>query len=229
MFTALSYAAGEQQQGLPLTRLSPSAAPHGEPAAPAASQKPENRRHRRAPLPLAVRYLAANGEEGEGRLTNVSAGGARIAGASAAAVGDVLILYVEKLGRFDACVVRREEDGFAVRFSHKAARAKRLCDTLTFLVNSAGDGIEKRGARRFPQDEPARMVLPDGSIIDCRILDISTTGASVGVKPRPGVGTHLRVGRMQARVVRHHEDGIGVVFAQAEPEGSACSEAERTG
>ncbi|MBB4659031.1 PilZ domain-containing protein [Parvularcula dongshanensis] len=183
------------------------------PAPEMASEPAEHRRHRRTLLGVKARFMLPDGQEGEGRIVNVSAGGARIEARTVTAVGDTIVLYGEKLGRLTGEVVRTDRFGFALRFTHKAPRAKRLADTLTWLVNMPASGADKRRARRYPQDKPARMVLPCGRVIGCRILDISTTGASVGTEERPPKGSRVVIGRMVAEVVRHHEEGVGVIFA----------------
>lgn len=191
-------------------------------AAVAAGTAPDMRRHRRVPVSLDTRYLTPDGAEAAGVVTDVSAGGARLSAKAGAAIGDRVVAYVGRLGRVEGEVVRRDAAGFALRFTHKPARAKRLADALTFIVNQPPER-DRRRARRYPQDKTAKMVLADGTVLSCRILDISTTGASIGTQTRPPIGTELSVGVMRARIVRHHEDGVGVIFAtpRAEaPEGT---------
>ena len=47
---------------------------------------------------------------------------------------------------------------------------------------------------------------------DFRVLDVSISGASVETAHRPPVGSLIQVGKLRARVVRHHDVGIGVEF-----------------
>ena len=172
----------------------------------------ERRRFRRIETPLDVRLLH-DGTEARGRLLDVSAGGARIACAHVPPARARLVLYADRLGRLEAEVVRALEGGFAVRFTHRLGRAKRLADALTWVLNRPPER-DRRRARRYPQDEPARLARADGRVAACRILDISTTGASVGLADhlRPPIGEAIVLGVMNARVVRHHREGIGVLF-----------------
>ena len=174
----------------------------------------ERRRFRRVETPLGLRFLHAQ-TESKGRLVDVSAGGARIACAYVPPTGAAVVLYAERLGRLEGVVVRHVTGGFAVRFTHRLGRAKRLADALTWVLNRPPER-DRRRARRYPQDEPARLARADGSVAACRILDISTTGASVCVPDhlRPPIGEAIVLGVMRARVVRHHHDGIGVLFDQ---------------
>jgi hypothetical protein len=44
------------------------------------------------------------------------------------------------------------------------------------------------------------------------VLDVSISGASVGTEVRPPVGSEVVLGRLRARVVRHHSEGLGLEF-----------------
>ena len=184
----------------------------------------ERRRFRRVETPLDLRFVH-DGAETAGRLLDVSPGGARIGSEDAPPKGTRIAIYAERIGRLEAEVVRVTEGGFAVRFTHRLGRAKRLADALTWVLNRPPER-DRRRARRYPQDEPARLCRADGSVLACRILDISTTGASVRVpdQHRPPVGERIVLGVMRARVVRHHHDGIGVLFA--EPGAGAPADAD---
>ena len=46
----------------------------------------------------------------------------------------------------------------------------------------------------------------------CEILDISLQGMSLQTQSRPPVGEIVKLGVTSGRVVRHHDDGIGVQF-----------------
>ena len=43
------------------------------------------------------------------------------------------------------------------------------------------------------------------------------TGTHVQVRPRPDIGTHVTVGRMLGRVVRHTYEGVGIEFLNTIP------------
>ena len=44
------------------------------------------------------------------------------------------------------------------------------------------------------------------------MLDVSISGASIATPARPEIGTEVILGKLRARVVRHHADGFGVRF-----------------
>lgn len=174
----------------------------------------ERRRHRRLALDLSARVVLA-GREVAARMTGASAGGAEIVAPLAPQLGETVVAYVDRVGRLEGRVLRVTRDGFVLSFSRRASRAKRLADTLTWVVNM-GPERDRRGARRYDKDEAATLVRAAGDAVACRILDISTTGASVAIDAhsRPAIGETIVVGKMSGQVVRHHESGIGIAFAQ---------------
>ena len=49
-----------------------------------------------------------------------------------------------------------------------------------------------------------------------RIIDLSLSGAALAAESRPTVGSAVTLGRVQARVVRHLEEGFAVEFVHAQ-------------
>jgi hypothetical protein len=45
-----------------------------------------------------------------------------------------------------------------------------------------------------------------------RVLDVSISGASVETEARPAIGAEVVLGKLRARVVRHHVVGLGLEF-----------------
>ncbi|MGG2383128.1 PilZ domain-containing protein, partial [Salmonella enterica] len=58
----------------------------------------------------------------------------------------------------------------------------------------------------------AILHVGDDTPLTCRLLDISISGASVATTLRPLLGTEVMLGKLRARVVRHHPQGFGVQF-----------------
>jgi hypothetical protein len=183
-----------------------------------AAVEADRRMHQRVTVPLKVKYLLPDQSEHPARVLNISVNGALLRAHPGASVDDKVVLYIEKLGRFEAVVTRIEDAGFAVHFNSKRKRQKRTADALIWLMNGAEKSMNKRRAKRIKQDKPAVAILPDGTEQNCRILDISITGASVAIDPRPPVDDIIMMGRTKARIVRHHEEGVGVEFLNTNTE-----------
>lgn len=176
----------------------------------------ERRLHLRVKLPLKARFLTDSGTEWSGVVTNISAGGALIRAKFPPGFGQSVVLYIDQVGRVEGKVVRSDKDCFAVSYRKKRAKHAKLADQLTSAVNyRRRGGTDHRSGPRMKHDTPATVYLEDGRVIQCAILDISLTGASIEISPRPPLGMHLILGRMTAKVVRRHEKGVGVVFTGA--------------
>lgn len=177
----------------------------------------ERRRHQRVSLRLPARFLTGDRENGC-RSENISAGGALFHVGDAdegpiAAVGARVIVYVEELGRFEGTVVRADPGSFALKFQATPHKLAKTADNLTWLLNrGVFAGLDERRHARKECDAPAAAQLADGSQASCRVLDISLSGASLAISPRPEVGAELEIGGQRARVVRHHPGGVGVEF-----------------
>ena len=60
-----------------------------------------------------------------------------------------------------------------------------------------------------------QIVLSNGEVHPCRVLDLSLSGAALELEARPAVGERVRVGRTEGRVVRHTDEGIAVELGVA--------------
>jgi hypothetical protein len=60
------------------------------------------------------------------------------------------------------------------------------------------------------------LILPNGTNIACRVIDISASGAAVAVPPAqlPPVGAAVTIGKTSGRVVRHIDDGFAIEFTR---------------
>lgn len=181
----------------------------------AADDGVDRRKFGRVKLPLKARFLDEHQTEQTCTVLNISAGGALMRAKNPPAFGNSVILYIDQLGRFVGKVTRAEKDLFAVSYERRRVKSAQTADDLTQLINRGARVHERRNAPRIRQDSPARIIFEDGKIADCAILDISLTGASIAISPRPPLGARLIVGRMTAKVVRRHEQGVGVVFLGA--------------
>lgn len=172
----------------------------------------DRRTYRRIRLPLDARFLLNDEREFPAKLRTISAGEAVIECEAPVKRGDKVILYIDHIGRMEGIVKATASKAIRVYFDVRRSRRARMADTLIRLVNRGTHDFERRRAIRIRQNRAAKAELEDGSTVDCRILDISVTGASVAIDPRPDIGRVMVIGKMRGRVVRHHETGIGLEF-----------------
>ena len=182
---------------------------------PVTEDPSERRKHRRVDTPLKARFLSVDGSERPCLVVNISAGGALLRAKQPPKFGESIVVYIDDLGRFESTVVRSRDKSFAITFNKKRAKRAKTADNLTKVLNREGVADDRRGAPRIRHDSPATVILEDGIEQNCAILDVSLTGASIEINPRPPLGARLILGRMTAKVVRRHEKGVGVVFTGA--------------
>lgn len=60
-----------------------------------------------------------------------------------------------------------------------------------------------------------QITLGNGQIFDCKVVNLSLSGAALQLDVQPAIGERVRVGRTEGRVVRHTKDGIAVEFTRA--------------
>lgn len=181
------------------------------PASPAASED-ERRRFRRVDLAIKARVLKENGEEEPCLVVNISAGGALLKAVNPPGAGEHVVIYIDDVGRHEGQVIRSAKHFFAVDYRGRRAKTKRTADDLTQTLNNRQMKLDRRTAPRIKHDQQTVLTMENGETIACEILDISLTGASIAIDPRPDLGVKVTVGRMVGKVVRRHEKGVGVVF-----------------
>lgn len=174
----------------------------------------ERRRHKRFSLALLGRFMRADKEEFPCTLRDISVGGIAIASTAGVAVGERIVAYFDELGGLEGSVARLFDGGFAVRLSVSQHKREKLAAQIMWLVNrhELGGAAERRHERVAISERSSTLRLADGAATPCRIIDVSLSGASLGTDARPPVGEEITLGRLRARVMRHHDQGIGVQF-----------------
>lgn len=165
--------------------------------------KPDRRRHYRVSLKLNGRFLH-EGSDHTFLTQNISCGGASIESMAIPSVGTRVVCYFDDLGRVSGEVIRQTETGFAISFQTPQHKKDKLADRLVWLLNyKKYDLADERSAPRKAAGGPALISRANGTKLQCRVIDISLTGAAFEFDgPVPVVGEHVRVGTLQGEVVR---------------------------
>ena len=178
----------------------------------------ERRRHQRVRVDVLGRMLLENRQEYPCRILNMSPGGAAVMADAPGKVGERIIAYVDHLGRLEGRITREFEGGFAMSISATPRKRDKLAAQLTWLANRQILNLpeDRRHGRFTPRNPMARLILPNGTNIACRIIDISQSGAAIALPPAqvPPIGAAVAIGRTPGRVVRHIEDGFAVEFTR---------------
>ena len=177
---------------------------------------PDRRRHRRVPVSVFGRFMREDKQEYPCQVVNMSAGGMAMIAPVACEDGERIVAYLDNLGRIEGVVVRSFEGGFAVRILASLYKRERIANLLTWLINqkSLGLGEERKHERIVPRINASKLIMPNGDVHNCRVIDVSLSGASVACTIKPPLGTMVILGRMRGRVVRHHEQGMALQFVE---------------
>ena len=180
----------------------------------------ERRQFQRVRLNLPGRYMLADGQELDCQVTNMSPGGMALIASMSGPAGGRVIAYIDHIGRIEGAIARRFPSGFALAITSTEHKREKLAAQLTWLANRHLLPEQRRHQRIAPRDPLARIILPDGFYIDCRIIDISQSGAGVASDQRPEVGALVTIGKTRARVARHIEEGFAVEFIRLQHQDS---------
>lgn len=175
--------------------------------------KPDRRQHKRVPLRLDGRFMVDESDHSLVTL-DVSCGGASITAQVKPPEGTKVVCYFDDLGRVVTHVVRHQEKGFAVAFDVGTHKRAKLADRLVWLVNHKKYGLsEERAAPRKPAHAPALVTRANGTKLQCRVIDISLTGAAFEAKgPAPIIGEIVRAGSIRGEVVRSMNAEFAIRF-----------------
>jgi hypothetical protein len=178
----------------------------------------ERRRHQRVKVNLLGRYMLSDRREFPCQVINMSPGGIAMAAPVLGFPGERVIAYVDHLGRLEGKIARMIDNGFAMSISATPRKRDKLASQLTWLANRQILNLpeDRRHGRFTPKNPMARLILPNGNNVGCRLIDLSASGAAISINPdlRPAVGAIVTVGKAQGRVVRHIEDGFAIEFTR---------------
>ncbi len=164
------------------------------------------------------RYMLADRREFPCQILEMSPGDALVIAPVAGRIGERVIAYVDHIGRIEGSIILQMDGGFIMDISASARKRDRMAAQLTWLANKDLLNLpeDRRHERVVPDIRHSTVVLDDGRRYNCKIIDISLSGAAVELDVRPAMGTPITLGRMRARVVRHFQNGVAVEFASAQ-------------
>jgi hypothetical protein len=178
----------------------------------------ERRRHQRVKVNLLGRYMLADRREFPCQVVNMSPGGIALVAPVSGDPGERVIAYVDHLGRLEGKIARLLDTGFAMTVEATLRKRDKLAAQLTWLANRNILNLpeDRRHGRFIPRKSSARLILPNGNNVTCRVIDLSESGTAISISSelRPVVGAMVTIGNATGRVVRHIEDGFAVEFTR---------------
>ena len=178
----------------------------------------EPARFQRVRISVLGRYMLADKREFPCQILEMSPGDAVVIAPVTGIVGEKVIAYLDHIGRIEGTVIDQVEGGFLMDVAASPRKRDKMAAQLTWLANRDLLNIpeDRRHERVVPDNRHSTVVLDDGRRYNCKIIDISLSGAAVEIDVRPAMGTPLTLGRMRARVVRHFQNGVAVEFTSTQ-------------
>lgn len=175
-------------------------------------------RFQRVKISVLGRYMLANRSEFPCQVLEMSPGDAVVIAPVAGNPGEKVIAYLDHLGRVEGSIIESIDGGFTMDVAASPRKRDKMAAQLTWLANKDILNLpeDRRHERVVPDNRHSTVVLDDGRRYNCKIIDISLSGAAIELAVRPAMGTPVTLGRMRARVVRHFQDGVAVEFASSQ-------------
>jgi hypothetical protein len=175
-------------------------------------------RFQRVRVSLLGRYMLTDRREFPCQVLEMSPGDAVVIAPISGVAGERVIAYIDHLGRIEGDITDVIDGGFKMDIVATSRKRDKMAAQLTWLANKELLNLpeDRRHERVVPDNRHSTVVLDDGRRYNCKIIDISLSGAAIELAVRPAMGTPVTLGRMRARVVRHFGDGVAVEFVSAQ-------------
>jgi hypothetical protein len=184
------------------------------------------RRHDlRIVVSLPGRYSLANRRNTRGerrqfscRAVNISSSGAlALAVPVQGALGERVLADIEHFGKLEGIIEHLlGERGFVIRIAASDEERRKLADKIDWVEKHKNLEVpdQRTQARYAPNDPYSTLLLADGTVVTCFVIDLSISGAAVSADLVPEIGTVVAVGKVIGRVARHFIGGFAVQFIQ---------------
>ncbi len=129
--------------------------------------------------------------------------------------GDRVIVYLQHIGRIEGTITSLTPSGFFIAINAPERKREKLAAQLAWIAKRQLLGLpeDRRHDRLTPRNSKAHLVLEDGSLVSCRLIDLSLSGAAIEIESRPPLGSRVQLGKfMSGRIVRHFMEGVAVEF-----------------
>ncbi|MBO9098434.1 MULTISPECIES: PilZ domain-containing protein [unclassified Rhizobium] len=174
----------------------------------------DQRTFQRVPINMQGRLMLANYDEFECMVVDMSPGDLYVICEGRPRANERVIAYIDHLGRIEGLVISVDNRGFNMSINATDRKREKLAAQLTWLANKHELGLpeDRRHDRLTPKSATVELTLEDGSVYNCRLMDLSLSGAAVDVEARPALGMAVRLGNMRGRIVRHFREGVAIEF-----------------
>ncbi|TKT79190.1 PilZ domain-containing protein [Aquamicrobium sp. LC103] len=196
-----------------------------------APSRAERRNFQRVRVKVYGRFMLEDRSEYPCHVIDMSPGNVAFRADRSGEIGERVIAYLDHIGRIEGAVTRIFDGGFAMTIVASERKRDKLAAQLTWLANKHELDLpeDRRHERVAPRNPMSMLVLSDGRQYQCRIIDLSLSGAAVEIDVKPALGVLVTLGTMRGQVVRHFEDGIAIEFAVVQRPETLDAEFNRAG
>jgi hypothetical protein len=186
-----------------------------------APPQPVNRRRpaERAVVGMKGRYTLNGWRDSEGNLRvfdcsvlKMSSRAIELSAPVTAAVGEWVCVHFDTFGKFEGPIIRTGRRSLVMRIVATVEETNKVADKIAWIENK-GTADSRHHERFVPFNRASTLMLADGSVLPCEIIDYSISGVAVDVDFEAELGTVLKVGKVIGRVVRRFAGGFAVEFA----------------
>lgn len=131
-------------------------------------------------------------------------------------IGERVIANFHELGKLEGQIIRLNDDGFVMSLVLRADQRERLAAKILWLEMRKHLNLpdDRRHKRVIPKDPHSSVMLADGRVFDCFVIDMSASGIAVSADIEPNIGDVLAIGKVIGRVVRIFREGFAVRFIE---------------
>ena len=185
-----------------------------------APSRAERRTFQRVRIKIYGRFMLEDRTEHPCQVVDMSPGNVALRAERVGEPGEKVIAYIDHIGRIEGVITRTLPDGFAMTVIASDRKRDKLAAQLTWLANKHELDLpeDRRHERVAPRNPMSVLKLGDGRQYQCRIIDLSLSGAAVEIDVKPALGTQVTLGTMRGQVVRHFDEGVAVEFAVVQPQ-----------
>jgi len=175
----------------------------------------ERRNFQRVRVKVYGRFMLEDRTEHPCQVVDMSPGNVSLRSERIGVPGEKVIAYIDHIGRIEGVLTRTMQDGFAMTVIASDRKRDKLAAQLTWLANKHELDLpeDRRHERVAPRNPMSVLHLMDGRQYQCRIIDLSLSGAAIEIDVKPALGVQVTLGTMRGQIVRHFEEGVAIEFA----------------
>lgn len=150
------------------------------------------------------------------RTRRISPHSIALTGPVKGAAGERVIAHFDEIGKLEGQIIRPLADGFVMSVVLSDERRARLAAKIDWLEKHWHYRLpdDRKHKRTIPKNPHSTLLLADGTVLGCFVIDMSVSGVAVSADIRPQLGDVLAVGKVIGRVVRLFPEGFALRFIE---------------